>query len=850
MNSSTLVVIGVVIMVSSSVAAEVTCDPHWQPGFHLPGFDGDVHALLVHDDGSGPALFVGGYFSAAGALNVKSIARWDGQAWSNVGGGVGFSDPDNAASVNALCVYDDGNGPALIAGGTFSKAGSISASKVARWNGREWSALSSVNFPSTAHVHALEPFDDGTGPALFVGGRFVKVGSQVVNHIAKWNGVQWSPLAPGISSTGAQTPGVMGVFALKVYDDGSGPALYVGGDIKEAGGLFSESVVRWDGASWTSVGGGIVPIDDEGTLVRALQVFDDGSGQAESLFVGGRFSTAGNTETRRIARWNGSTWSALGEGLYSVPHQIWDTVAALSIFDDGQGAALYAGGHFERAGDGPAAAIAKWNGRAWSALGDGVHEGSINPAVRALAAFDAGSGPMLMAGGLMTQAGEVGTARLAAWDGKNWSAPIHGLGPMGFVNALERTEIGDDATIFAAGSFESAGTVLAHSIAAFDGREWSALGNSLLRPPPNGTCTGSFQALESRVKDGAVQLFAGGVFVHVGSVAANYIASWDGDHWAPLGEGLGIAEEMLCLVGVYDMELLEHDGGFDLYVAGVFDHAGGAPAKNIARWDGESWHALGDGLEGLVLALHVDPDSDPRNPIIYAGGRFILGHGKSYCSVARWDGKSWEEVGAGLDLYVYDILMTHDLPADQETMYVAGGLDPIVARWDGESWTTSGFELGRSGSVGSLAIVDFGCGPQLVAGGDLDYVGDVLVRGIVVHDGSAWQPIDGGVSAAGQPYSERVNEMIVVPGATGDRLYVGGGFEQAGQTPSGSIAMLPLARSGPGSADLSGDGSVDGIDLALLLGAWGRCAEICPADLDGDGVVNGIDLAMLLAAWG
>jgi uncharacterized membrane protein len=55
-------------------------------------------------------------------------------------------------------------------------------------------------------------------------------------------------------------------------------------------------------------------------------------------------------------------------------------------------------------------------------------------------------------------------------------------------------------------------------------------------------------------------------------------------------------------------------------------------------------------------------------------------------------------------------------------------------------------------------------------------------------------------------------------------------------------------------ANLSGDGQVDGFDLALLLGAWGDCPKrgapgSCPADLDGDGDVDGFDLAILLAAW-
>lgn len=55
--------------------------------------------------------------------------------------------------------------------------------------------------------------------------------------------------------------------------------------------------------------------------------------------------------------------------------------------------------------------------------------------------------------------------------------------------------------------------------------------------------------------------------------------------------------------------------------------------------------------------------------------------------------------------------------------------------------------------------------------------------------------------------------------------------------------LRPVATPG----DLSGDGDVDGIDLAMLLAAWG--SDDPQADLDGDGHVNGIDLALLLGLW-
>jgi hypothetical protein len=56
-----------------------------------------------------------------------------------------------------------------------------------------------------------------------------------------------------------------------------------------------------------------------------------------------------------------------------------------------------------------------------------------------------------------------------------------------------------------------------------------------------------------------------------------------------------------------------------------------------------------------------------------------------------------------------------------------------------------------------------------------------------------------------------------------------------------------LDRLMPRSRDLTGDGQVNGADLANLLSKWGEGAT--PADLNADGVVNGADLAELLGRW-
>jgi subtilisin family serine protease len=66
-------------------------------------------------------------------------------------------------------------------------------------------------------------------------------------------------------------------------------------------------------------------------------------------------------------------------------------------------------------------------------------------------------------------------------------------------------------------------------------------------------------------------------------------------------------------------------------------------------------------------------------------------------------------------------------------------------------------------------------------------------------------------------------------------------------------ALAALVATPPPSilGDLDGNGTIDAADLAIVLGAWGSCAdcEACPADLDGNCTVDASDLATLLAAW-
>jgi len=156
----------------------------------------------------------------------------------------------------------------------------------------EWSTLGSgVLFGGS--IRALVVFDDGSGPALYAGGEFTQSDGSPVSNIARWDGAAWFPLGEGMDGV---------VWALTVFDDGTGPALYAGGEFTQAGGNTANRVAPWDGVAWSPLG---VGFNNE---VRTLAVYNDGSGQA--LYTGGLFTQAGGSPANRVARW-GSPCTAL-----------------------------------------------------------------------------------------------------------------------------------------------------------------------------------------------------------------------------------------------------------------------------------------------------------------------------------------------------------------------------------------------------------------------------------------------------------------------------------------------------------------------------------------------------------
>jgi hypothetical protein len=167
-------------------------------------------------------------------------------------------------------------------------------------------------------------------------------------------------------------------------------------------------------------------------------------------------------------------------------------------------------------------------------------------------------------------------------------------------------------------------------------------------------------------------LYVAGQFTNAGGIAASHIAKWDGNTWSALGAGV---------VGkgtVYALTTLSNN----LYAAGSFTNMGGVSANRIAKWDGINWSALGSGAviagssSGSVLALAAS------NNDLFEGGNCRVTGGKPSWYVGRWNDQ--------LNFNIPQLLNPVWLPGRQfqvRLMGIPGLTNMIQATTDFSTWT-------------------------------------------------------------------------------------------------------------------------------------------------------------------
>ena len=706
-------------------------DENWDSTFTgYPGTDDYVGAIGTLDGD----VYVGGYFSTVGGgtTPVRGFARWDGERWLDVAGGL-----YDRFDFQGRIIYQNGwigdvassNGR-LYVGGDFVYAGQAVGNDIGVWDGLQWSPLgrgigTSVRVPQeqNSYTNSWVSAVAASGGDVYVGGAMDSAGTSAVDNIALWRDSTWMPLGDGfehwIEDIAVDSHRVVAVGYRSRAD--------------YARGKF---VAEWNGTEWVSLADNVL-WDGYVGRVDAVAIYDG------DVYAGGLFDRIEGVDVNSIARWDGERWHPVGQG---VDGNIW----RLQPHADG----IIATGLFRNAGGKPAARIAFWDSERWSTLGSGVSDraDSFGGRIDAVTV----DGERVYAGGRFIFAGGAIAKNVAQWDGTSWSAFGETVGN-GLSATANAVAIGPDG-VYVAGDFALAGNVVVNGIARWDGSDWHPLGEGI---------EGWIHTILVHESD----VYVGGYIPKAGSVKTSGIARWDGTRW----HSVGAVRDSDPVYG-YEIRALAFFRD-TLFAGGAFWDRRFRREYPFMKWDGSAWQQVGGDFVHFAWGSYWSPgvhalaDADS---VLYVGGNFSMIGDTPFRNIARWDGRAWSDVGGGVSYHECCGESVRGIAVGHEGVYVAGDFTRAggrtagnVAFWNGVEWST--MRGGADYITDNLALD----GTNLYLIGTFDRPG----AGIAHWDGAAWHKLGSGLSGYANAIAAKNGDVYVV-----------GSFSRAGGKPSFKIA--------------------------------------------------------------
>lgn len=378
-------------------------------------------------------------------------------------------------------------------------------------------------------------------------------------------------------------------------------------------------------------------------------------------------------------------------------------------------------------------------------------------------------------------------AKIARWDGSRWHSLGQGVSRSNPEDATWINDIiADEGLIYAGGIFEKANNTTVNSLASWNGSDWQGFGlidspgvlesPSIIPIPVPGEVKA--MVISSAVSFGKT-LYVGGSFTttrndFIDQIESNNIVQFylQVGTWDRLAQGVNGTVNALAV------------NSFGLFVGGNFsaatDNNGTQVASTnlIARWSiqNTAWASVGGGIVGSeVNALAVD------NSDVYVGGAFSQAGSVVAFNIAKWAGNHWESMGDGLEGTVYDIVVAGG------NVYAAGQFFTqdfenfyLLARWDGSAWSFLGDAISPAGQETNYLIRGLSLavnGNQIYLGGRFENMGGGTVNHVARLNGNTWEDLTGGVHNIGGELLSGVKALAV----SGNDVYVGGTFTAVGQ---------------------------------------------------------------------
>jgi len=148
---------------------------------HVPGWNtlSPIKDISIHND----TLYVAGTFSLADGGPGNLVAAFDGENWSDMGGGLSYPPvPMSGAVLDLEWFHDD-----LLACGRFIKAGNTDCTGIAKWDGHQWCSFAGAihdEFGNNARITDMAIWRD----SLYICGGINSIDGEPMYQVAQWIG--------------------------------------------------------------------------------------------------------------------------------------------------------------------------------------------------------------------------------------------------------------------------------------------------------------------------------------------------------------------------------------------------------------------------------------------------------------------------------------------------------------------------------------------------------------------------------------------------------------------------------------------------------------------------------------
>lgn len=343
-----------------------------------------------------------------------------------------------------------------------------------------------------------------------------------------------------------------------LYDSDS-DLLYAGGNfIDAATDEVTSRIAVWDGLQWSSMGCGFQWDCDQENVPNPWQnpVLDIIKFQ-DTIYVCGAFSFSGDNELNNVAKWDGTQWLGVGNGLNDIARQF-------KIIND----QLYVVGRFtESPGYATLAGFAQWNGNGWEDPTNLEPPDSTQP--QSVSCIEEYQGEIYIGGNLTINGWE---SALIKWDGNSWAEVSGHI--FGFISVVEDLDVFQES-LFVAGNYSTeADGQWRNAVSAWNGISWDNL-NSGIRYQENQNNPGHVREIVASEEG----VFVVGTFAYAGDVAADHVAWWNGEHWCGYG-----SDNLMFIANapIYAIEVMDNQP----IIGGYFHEIDGQDIRKVAQYVG------------------------------------------------------------------------------------------------------------------------------------------------------------------------------------------------------------------------------------------------------------------------